>query len=172
MTLVVSDNSPLNVLIRIECEDILPKLFERVFVPPEVADEMAHPAAPDSVREFILHPPTWLFIQSPKQLLSLPGLDPGEAAAISLANEVKAPLLIDERNGRKAAKEIGVEVIGAVGALERAADLRLIPDLAAVYKRIRGLDYHVSEMLLTQSLDRHLTRKQQQTTKELGDLLE
>ena len=160
MTLIVSDYSPLNVLIRIECQDILPKLFDQILIPPEVADEMAHPAAPTVIQQFVSHPPPWLSIQSPMRILPLPGLDLGERAAISLAIEIKAPLLIDELSGRRLAKEQGVDVIGAVGVLERAADVGLIADLAAVHQKIRSLNFHIGEEILTQSLARHLAGKQ------------
>jgi hypothetical protein len=73
LTLIVSDNSPLNVLIRVGCEDILPKLFEHVLIPPEVTAEMAHPAAPSVIREFVQHLPAWLAIQSATQILEVVG---------------------------------------------------------------------------------------------------
>lgn len=55
--LVVSDSSPLNILIRIDHARVLPALFERVIVPPEVLAELRHPKAPVIVRTFILSPP-------------------------------------------------------------------------------------------------------------------
>jgi len=47
-------------------------------------------------------------------------------------------------------------VIGAVGVLERAANLGLIDDLAAVHAKIRTMRFHVSEAILQASLNRHL----------------
>jgi predicted nucleic acid-binding protein len=160
LTLIVSDNSPLNVLIRIDCQDILPKLFDQILIPPEVAEEMAHPAAPAVIQEFVRHLPPWLSIQSPTRILPLPGLDLGERAAISLAIEIKAPLLIDELSGRRIAKAQGVDVVGAVGVLERAADVGLIVDLATAHQNIRSLNFHIGEDVLSQSLARHLAGKQ------------
>lgn len=153
--LIVSDSSPLNILTSIRQVDILPALFERVMVPPEVLTELRHPHAPEAVRRFVEVPPAWLVVQAPKLLLPLHRLDPGERAAISLAVELNTLLLIDERHGRDEATARGVSVIGAIGVLERAADARLVKDLAAVHQMIRETDFHVSERLLADSLERH-----------------
>jgi len=157
--IVVSDTSPLNLLVLLAQIDVLPALFGRVAIPPEVAREMAHRDAPPSVRAFIAAPPAWLSIHAPSTLLKFPSLDPGETAAISLAVELAALLLIDERDGRAAARASGVNVIGAVGVLERAADAGVIPDLAAVHAAIRTLPFHVADAVLDASLARHLSRK-------------
>jgi predicted nucleic acid-binding protein len=104
VTLIVSDNSPLNLLIRIGLAEILPKLFTLVVIPPEVAQEMRHHKAPQPVRDFISSPPSWLKIMVPETLIQFPKLDPGESAAISLAVELRAILLIDEHDGRDAGR--------------------------------------------------------------------
>jgi predicted nucleic acid-binding protein len=161
MTLVVSDNSPLNLLIRIEQVELLPKIFRRVIIPPEVANEMLHPKAPDAVRAFVDSPPTWLLIQAPSAQIALPDLDPGEAAAISLAAELNAALLIDEMDGRAEARARGLTVIGAIGLLESAANLGLIASLADVHARIRTLHFYVSDTILQASLARHLSHREQ-----------
>lgn len=156
MTIVVSDNSPLNLLIRVGLAEVLPALFPHVLIPPEVAGEMAHPKAPPEIRAFIAAPPAWLGVQSPAARLPLPHLDPGEAAAISLAVEFGAALLIDERDGRREAQSRGLIVVGAVGVLERAATAGLISDLAAVHAQIRRLRFHIADAILEASLVRHL----------------
>jgi predicted nucleic acid-binding protein len=155
MTLVVSDNSPLNLLIRVGHADVLPLLFQHVVIPPEVAAEMNHPKAPVEVRSFITAAPDWLSVQSPTTRLSLRHLDPGEAAAISLAAELRAALLIDELDGRNEAQTRGLTVIGAIGVLERAANRGLVQDLTAVHATIRALPFRISETLLQSSLASH-----------------
>lgn len=164
MTLVVSDNSPLNLLVRLGQANVLPALFQHVVIPPEVATEMAHPRAPVEVRTFIATPPAWLAITAPTVRLPLPHLDAGEAAAISLAAELGAALLIDELAGRQEAHARGLTIIGAVGVLERAADAGLIPDLAAVHNQIRTIRFHLSDAILQASLARHLAKRANQGT--------
>jgi len=88
--------------------------------------------------------------------LSLPDLDPGEAAAISLAVEMNATLMVDERDGRDAALACGLKIVGAIGILERAANEGLLPDLGSIYRRIRLMRFHVSDTVLKESLARHL----------------
>jgi predicted nucleic acid-binding protein len=160
MTLVVSDNSPFNLLIRLDLAVLLPQLFGEVLIPPEVVAEMLHAKAPAVVQAFIATPPPWLSIRATTRPLPLPHLDSGEAAAISLATELSVPLLIDELDGRTEAQTRGLVVIGAIGILERAANLGLIPDLSAVHQQIRTMRFHISDAVLTSSLNRHLATRQ------------
>jgi predicted nucleic acid-binding protein len=157
--LVVSDTSPLNLLAELHHVDILAALFGQVLIPPEVADELSAPSAPPAVRAFIAAPPTWLIVRPASSKLTLTKLDPGEVAAISLAHELSAPLLIDERAGRTAALAQGITIIGAIGVLERAADQDLIPDLAAVHASVRQMTFRVADAILDASFARHQERK-------------
>jgi predicted nucleic acid-binding protein len=47
---VVADTSPLNYLIQIHGDHVLPALYARVFVPEAVVDELRHPHAVAAVR--------------------------------------------------------------------------------------------------------------------------
>ena len=120
---------------------------------------MAHPRAPEQVRAFIAAPPLWLIIQPPIVLLALPKLDPGEIAAISLAVELRASVMIDERAGRDAAIAEGLDVIGAVGVLERGANMGFIADLQIVHDRIRSMRFHINDRILKASLERHRSNR-------------
>jgi predicted nucleic acid-binding protein len=42
MIVVVADTSPLNYLVQINCQDLLPALYKRVLVPGAVIQELAH----------------------------------------------------------------------------------------------------------------------------------
>jgi len=57
VTLIVSDNSPLNLLVRLGVSDVLRAMFSEVLIPPEVALEMSHPKAPVEVRILSLRLP-------------------------------------------------------------------------------------------------------------------
>ena len=50
MIVVVADTSPLNYLIQINCDHVLPALYERVFVPTAVVEELDHPKSVAAVR--------------------------------------------------------------------------------------------------------------------------
>jgi predicted nucleic acid-binding protein len=152
--LVVSDASPLNVLIRTSLIGILPALYRKIIVPSAVGSEMSHPAAPQSVRDFIGAPPAWV------KLLVLAGLDAGERAAISLATEISADLLlIDEKRGRRAARDLHLRMIGTIGMLELAA-LRGLIDLEESLKNIRATDFSVSDEIIHAALARNANRRQ------------
>ena len=159
--LVVSDASPLNILVRISYVHVLPALCGQIIIPPEVASEMSDPRAPVEVRNFIVSMPPWLAIKKPENLLSVGGLDPGERAAISLAKEINADLLlIDEKRGRRIATELRLPVMGTIGLLELAAGRGLL-DLNDVVQRIRRTDFSVSEAILKAALQRDAQRKRQ-----------
>ena len=63
--LVVSDASPVNVLIRIGQINVLPILFKAVVVPTAVAEEMSQPATPQVVRDWLDRPPPWFSVRAP-----------------------------------------------------------------------------------------------------------
>ena len=130
MRLVIADTSPINYLLLIGHIDILPKLFERVIVPEVVGDELAHPKAPAVVRNWIASPPDWVEIRNAEVEIrdpALESLDAGEEAAITLAIEVHADLLLmDDEEGVAVARGKGLEVTGTLGILVRAAQRRLL----------------------------------------------
>jgi len=53
MRLVVADTGPVHYLILIGQISLLPALFERIFIPVSVRDEMLHRNTPDVVRRWI-----------------------------------------------------------------------------------------------------------------------
>jgi len=55
--IVVADTTPLHYLILIQHDDLLPRLFGRVLIPPAVLAELQHPETPDPVRQWFAQPP-------------------------------------------------------------------------------------------------------------------
>lgn len=158
--IAVADSSPFVVLVSIGHIDVLAALFSDVFIPPEVEAELASPRRPDAVRAFIAEPPSWLRVQHPVSLEPIEGLHAGEAAAISLARELGADLvIIDERLGRRAATERGLRPVGTIGVLEVAAGRGLI-DLADAFRMVKITDFWVSPAFLDERLALFQTRKQ------------
>jgi predicted nucleic acid-binding protein len=85
----------------------------------------------------------------------IPDLHEGERAAISLASELKADLLlIDESDGRSAALARHLQVTGTIGILQRAAEQGWL-DLADAFERIKQTDFWISPKLLDAELARH-----------------
>jgi predicted nucleic acid-binding protein len=70
--IVVSDTSPLNYLILIGADQVLPSLFGQVVAPPEVLVEMQHVKAPAEVSAWARQPPAWLEVRSAQEKSQLP----------------------------------------------------------------------------------------------------
>lgn len=86
-------------------------------------------------------------------------LHPGELAAISLAQELKADLLlIDESRGRQAAADRQIPFTGTIGVLELAADEKLL-DLRDAFERVKKTDFWISHELLEERLKLRLGQK-------------
>ena len=60
MPAIVSDTTPLNYLVLIDAVDLLPRLYQRVLIPPAVRDELTRPKTPETVRLWMIQPPSWL----------------------------------------------------------------------------------------------------------------
>jgi predicted nucleic acid-binding protein len=166
--LVVADGSPLIVLINIGHIDILPSLFRQVVIPPEVFAELDRSNRPQGVRDFVASRPAWLIERAPSAVQQIPGLHAGELAAISLAQELKADLLlIDEARGRKAAGDRHIPFTGTIGVLELAADQALL-DLSDAFARVKRTDFWISPELLDQRLKLHLAGSPSRGTKRSG----
>lgn len=148
--IVISDTSPINYLILIECVHVLPELYGRVVIPEGVFEELQRPSTPESVREWIAGPPDWLEVRrahvQPDASLQLLGI--GERQAICLAQALNAAaIIIDEERGRKEAKRRGLSVIGLLGVLRDAAERGLI-DLSLAIERLRQTNFRVSDQII------------------------
>ena len=148
--IVVSDTSALTNLLAIRREWLLERLFGTVVIPPAVHEELraAHSLLPAfleirNVRD-----------SSKVAVLLDERLDPGEAEAIVMAEEIGADyLLIDESAGRAVAVRRGLDIMGLLGVLGRAKRNGLI---AAVRPEIEALEatagFWISEKLREQIL--------------------
>jgi uncharacterized protein DUF3368 len=111
-------------------------------------------------------PPPWLELKAPTTTGErIAGLHSGEAAAIALAEELRADrILIDEQQARKAAAERRLRVTGTIGVLEAAAERELI-DLGQAFDRLKQTDFWVTPKFLAERLtrfrERQLAREQE-----------
>ncbi|MGB3491133.1 MAG: DUF3368 domain-containing protein [Elainellaceae cyanobacterium] len=153
--IVVADTSPIHYLLLINQIDLLPHLFQQIIIPDVVRDEMLAPDAPLILQQWITNPPSWLTVQPvPVIDLTLNSLDPGEQAAITLAQTLPADLLvIDERLGRRMAEARGIAIIGTLGILDDAATQGLI-DLPKAIAQLQQTNFRVSRRLIQALLNR------------------
>lgn len=147
--IVVSDNSPLQYLILVDCIDVLPLLYGQVLTTRQVMDELLKLSTPQAVRAWAQGSPAWLKIESPLSVDFLDTLDAGEASAISLARERHADLvLIDERAGTAAARGAGIEVIGTLGVLIEAGVEGWVDFEVAIDRLVKETSFYASKNLI------------------------
>lgn len=121
--IVVSDTSPISSLATVGQLDLLNQLYGKVWITPEVWNEIAEKPA----NKALVEQASWIIIREVQdrakihQLVTIPRghnkkpLDIGEATAIALAIECSAKLLvIDEKRGRIAAEYEGIEIVGVL----------------------------------------------------------
>jgi predicted nucleic acid-binding protein len=155
--IIVSNTSPINYLILIGHINLLPELFGAIIIPQAVYSELSDTSAPSPVQTWIATPPDWLKIQPVIQpsdaILDL--LDPGERAAILLAQELNADLLLlDDMKARRTATERGFAITGILGILDQAATMKLI-DLHTAVQNLQSTSFWASDSLFQRLLDKH-----------------
>lgn len=161
MTLVVADSSPVRYLVVIGAADVLPKLYDRIILPSVVVAGLTDSRAPSLVREWALNLPSWIEVliarNTPAEWEDI--LDSGEAAAISLAREIAADLiLLDERKARRVAVESGFKIAGTVDILEAAAERDLI-DLSDAFKKLEATNFRIEPEFVAEALRREAVRR-------------
>ena len=143
--IVVADTSPLNYLIRIGAVDVLRPLYTHVLIPQTVAEELKKEKAPAVVKTWIAKPPEWLEVRpDPSFDPSLELLDPGEAAALSLAESLSADaVLIDDLAGRTEAERRHLTVTGTLGVLVEAHIAGLL-NFDEALDKLRSTNFRIS----------------------------
>lgn len=158
--IVVSDCSPLISLAKIKQFSLLKHLFDAIFVPEAVYNEVVVPERilPGSKEIDEVH---WIKKRKignslkSRRLERTYNLGAGEAATIVLAKEMRADLaLIDERRARLVALSESLNVMGTLGILELSYSKNLISDLREVYQRLRSENIRIHDNLLNDSLRR------------------
>lgn len=149
--LVISNTTPISNLIRIQQLPLLARLFGEVVVPTQVEAELERgehvlgrwrqaPGASCIVVEAPLDGP---FL---RQLLVR--LDAGEAAAIALAVERQAPLLLmDELEGRRVAAYHGVKIAGTLGILLEAKRRGAVDRVRPLVDALERSNFRISAAL-------------------------
>ena len=134
---VVTDSTCLIGLERINHLGLLPELFEPVIAPPEVHQEFGVPLP-------------WLQMVAPSDTALVAALkiliDDGEAEAIALASAHGDRIIIDDRQARLVARQMGIPIIGTIGVLVLAKRAGLIVLLRPVLNDLEKVD-SISPML-------------------------
>lgn len=156
--IVLTDASPLIALARVDGLHWLRGLFETIWMPPQVRDEVLSNrgfASEKLIADALAA--GWLAVaQSVPVLPDLPELDEGESACIrlALAHAEPALLLIDERAGRAVATELGIRVAGTAAVVGMAKVRGLIPSARDVFSRMHASDFRISAQVINTVLQR------------------
>jgi predicted nucleic acid-binding protein len=186
----VCDMGPLQYLVLIECDHILPRIFDRVITARVVIDkEMSDPKAPEPVRRWAASPPTWLEIKEPAHILDIPSLGKkgvrgdGDRAIISLAREEQAEVVVmDDRKARKEFRKQFKDVepqhrpqlLWMLEVLDVAAERGFVKDLA---ERLDYLEHKTAfyvgpecrramDAMKQRDLERKLAQEQKRAVRE------
>jgi len=153
--IVVSNTTPIIKLAGIQFLDILKSLFDSIYIPSAVYFEVTNNDQPGSQEvktyDWIIHKN----IQNMKMNFLLRNdLDAGESEAITLASEINADLLlIDEKKGRYAADQLGLNKTGTIGILQLAKKRNIIPAIKPLLDDlIEKTGFWIKEDLYTQIL--------------------
>ncbi len=136
---VVSNTGPLISLERMEGGfDFAKKLYKSIYIPETVLKEVSYfHLSPES---YIEHHNIFNLIKvarDPLNAVLMTSLDPGEACAICLAQEMMAKenppqlLLIEERKGRDVAESFNIPISGIAGRIISAKDNKIISEQEA-----------------------------------------
>jgi predicted nucleic acid-binding protein len=148
---VVSDSTTLIILENTSRFDLLSNLFNEIYIPQAVWDEI-HVKEEFSLPPFIRLSP----IEKPQELETLLYLlNQGESEAIVLAKAKNLPLIIDEKKGRKIAANMGIKIVGLLGILYlnikrdhmNAEEARIFLDT------VRGNGFRISQRLIDEMFE-------------------
>jgi predicted nucleic acid-binding protein len=156
---VVSNTSPILNLAIVGQLSLLRGQFDEVWIPPAAIEELRVkedlPGC-QAVREAM--EAGWLQVKEVADRALVQALrrdlERGEAEAIALAVQMKAaPVLLDEREGRKAAKSLGLKVTGVLGVLLRARREGTLPSLRKAMEKLQeDAGFRISPDLFAQLL--------------------
>ncbi|WP_434045153.1 MULTISPECIES: DUF3368 domain-containing protein [Sorangium] len=155
--IVVADTTPLLYLSRIGHLDVVRAVHREIVVPKTVWEELvvARPAEPgvESLRSS-----PWIRVNDEVERAGIEpaleaSLDAGEAAAIALAEMLRADtILIDERRGRAVARARGLRIQGTLGLLVEARRTGVLGSLRAVLDDLANAGFRVNARLVTEAL--------------------
>lgn len=149
--IIIADSSPLISLAIIEQLELLPRLYQRVLLPPAVWNEVTVQGLGLPGAEAVSQV-KWLEIEAPLPMLLEPLsilVDPGEAEAIALAKSTPNPIvLLDDAQARRIAERLGIPRIGTLGILRRAKKAGLIAEMKGYIEQLRNNGIYIRSSII------------------------
>ncbi len=148
MKIIVSDTTALIILAKTNYLNLLTNLVDKIYIPEAVLEEIRYK---NDIVKVLIENSDFIEIKKVTNQKILDdikntNLDLGETEAIALALELNLRLLIDEKRGRKIAKDKGVKIIGLLGILEANFRLNLISykELLFILDDFKRVGYRLS----------------------------
>ena len=140
-TLIISDTACLILLDKIGRIDILKGLYGQITVTTIIAEEFKN----------VL--PSWILIKNPQNSNNFKKLsmlvDPGEASAIALSQEIlNSVLIIDDLKARKLANKLGLRITGTIGILLLAKKKGVLNSIEELIVDLRNTNFRLSDELI------------------------
>ena len=137
---IISDTSCLILFDRIGEFNLLHKIYGEITTTQEVLEEYSRQI------------PDWIQIENVKNKKKQKELekivDKGEASAIVLALELEdSVLIIDDKRGRKLAKELEIELTGTLGTLLKAKQKGIISAIRPLLVKLKQINFRISQDL-------------------------
>ena len=147
MPVVICDTSPIQYLYQIDFLELLPTLAGQVYVPEAVAAELK-----EGRRRNVLLPAledlSWLIVRPVRDRTLLPlvtHLGDGEKEVLALGLETQdALLLLDDRDARRYAQTLELEISGTLGLLLRAKERGILDAVQPVLDRLQALRFRLN----------------------------
>ncbi len=146
--IVVSDSTTLIILSNLNRFELLQNIFSTIIIPQKVYDEINFKST--------IHLPDFIKIVKVKEDEKLQELkmllDDGESEAIVLSLQEKLPLIIDEKKGRKIAKNLNIDILGLLGVLYLNIKKEFIGEDEAkdFLKNAKQNGYRISQKLINE----------------------
>lgn len=150
MRKVIVNSTPLIILYKIGYLDILQKLYQDVFVPTAVYQEVT--AIKDSACIQIMDASKWIHVMpiqdNAEKKMYKAKLHAGEVEVMILAQEQKAGLvIIDDNAAKKTAKYLGLAVTGTLGILLRAKQLGFLDAISPLLSEMKQHGFYIDSKL-------------------------
>jgi predicted nucleic acid-binding protein len=138
---IITDSSPLIILLKSDLEDILPALFDEILVPESVWQEISSGSKTDAAKQKL---PLIFWLKRTAATVSNKkienyNLGKGETEALSLALErPEAGVILDDFAARKCARDLKIPFIGTGGLLVSAKQKGLIPSVSQALEKVQN----------------------------------
>ena len=141
MPKIISNTSCLIILDNIDRLDILQKLYQRIYLTEEVAQEYGKPLE------------NWMTVipVNDKNYLRIlnTSVDLGEASTIALSIQMTDDnvMILDDLKARKLAKQLQLKFTGLLGILLKAKQQNIINSVSEIIEQLRSINFKISEKL-------------------------